>query len=86
MQVLLAHANNPDIEEGYWETPEDPPAAVLVNCRSFEHASLICREYIVRNGLGAGNWTGGNVFENNEQIGYVSYNGRTWDMNHKEIQ
>lgn len=30
--------------------------------------------------------TDGQLFKDGKQIGYVSYNGRVWDMDDKEIQ
>jgi hypothetical protein len=82
---MLSHEFNPDLDKGYWERPIDSGKAQLKDCRSMRHASLICQEYIERNGLGSGNWTGGAVFNNGVQIGRVSYNGRKWNMNGEEI-
>jgi hypothetical protein len=53
--------------------------------RSFVDASRLCRDFIEVNELGAGNWTGGRVFRNGKQIARVSYNGRVWDLQDKEI-
>lgn len=61
MKLKLAHAKNPDISGGYWETPRDPGRPQWVEVVSFEQASAICRSFIVTNGLGSGNWTGGDV-------------------------
>ena len=37
-------------------------------------------QYIEKNDLGAGNWTGGKVYDaNDEYVGRISYNGRFWD-------
>ena len=37
-------------------------------------------QYIDKNDLGAGNWTGGKIYnENDEYVGRVSYNGKFWD-------
>jgi len=59
-----------------------------VKCIDFEMASNLCRKYIETYNLGAGNW-GGNaglvLDDNQKQIARVSYNGRVWDNNNKEV-
>lgn len=45
---------------------------------SFAEASRVCREYIEEHGLGGGNWTGGQIWEDGVPVAYVSYNGRVW--------
>jgi hypothetical protein len=51
-------------------------------------ASNLCRKYIETYNLGDGNW-GGNaglvLDDNQKQIARVSYNGRVWDNNNKEV-
>ena len=49
-----------------------------IKVKSFKEASEKCREFIEANNLGGSNWTGGVIFENNEQVARVSYNGRVW--------
>jgi len=60
-----------------------------VKCIDFEIASNLCRKYIEKYNLGAGNW-GGNVGiilnDKQKQIARVSYNGRVWDNNNNEIK
>ena len=89
MRVTLSHVPNPDIMDrgrhGYWHPPVDGGAARLVRVASLADVSRKCMEYIHRNGLGCGNWTGGAVHENGKRIATVSYNGRVWDNNDKEI-
>lgn len=91
--VNLSHDKNPDIYGGYWDAPKDAGKAKSVKCTSLQEAAKKCREYIERNNLGGGNWTGGAVFFHKdgsaltgmEQVATVSYNGRIWDMTGKEI-
>lgn len=85
MNVQLSHAANPDIG-GYWDCPLDSGAAKLVTVASVDEASKVCRAYIDRNGLGGGNWVGGDVFSDGEQVARISYNGRAWDMSGNEIK
>lgn len=85
MIVTLKHAKNPDIAGGYWQEPVDPPKAQKVEVASLAEASQACRAYIERNGLGGGNWTGGNVTDNGKTIARVSYNGRVWAPDGTEL-
>ena len=45
---------------------------------TIEQCQGIVRRYIEEHALGAGNWTGGEVYDNGVQIGHISYNGRYW--------
>lgn len=83
--VLLDHAPNPDIEGGYWEPVTDVKTPLRSPIKSLKDASNQCLEFIRRNGLGAGNWTGGNVIVSAIQIAYISYNGRIWEQKGIEI-
>lgn len=80
MQVILSHAPNPDIRGGYWEPTQDSRRPKAVEVKTLAEASKVCRDYISRNGLGGGNWTGGKIVcPERGIVGYVSYNGRVWD-------
>jgi hypothetical protein len=84
MNVKLSHRRNPDISGGYWHgKPLDGKRIVPVE--SLAEASGVCLGYIDRNDLGFGNWTGGQVSDGKKQVAIVSYNGRIWDMDGKEI-
>lgn len=48
---------------------------VLINS-----ASAACEAYLAKYNLGGGNWTGGQLFEQGQPVGHVSYNGRVWDV------
>ena len=85
VRVKLKHDSNPDIDGGYWTPPLDKGRAKFVTVSTFAEASEVCRAYIKRNELGGGNWTGGQVFDDNRQIARVSYNGRVWDRDDNEI-
>lgn len=83
MKVKLSHASNPDIP-GYWEPPIDSGRPRWVSVETFRQASEVCREFIERNGLGGGNWMGGEVRDKDDKpIAYVSYNGRVWEWEGK---
>jgi hypothetical protein len=84
MKVKLSHAPNPDLRGGYWQGCTKPKRQT-VEVKDFAEASRVCRQYIEENDLGGGNWTGGQVCEGAKQIARISYNGRIWDMEGKEI-
>ena len=50
---------------------------------TIEECQQLVRIYIGKYDLGGGNWTGGCVFKGDEQVGYISYNGRYWEKGHK---
>lgn len=89
--VQLSHEANPDIKHGYWQDPTESGKPVYVPVTDITHASATCRQFIERNGLGGGNWTGGAVFmagekgDREQQIANISYNGRAWGMAGNEL-
>lgn len=86
MYVTVSHCPNPDVKGGYWTDPLDYAHSVKIQVASFQEASEVCRKYIDRNNLGAGNWDGGLVFKNRTLVARVSYNGRVWDLEDNEIK
>ena len=73
MKVDLACCGNPD----HGEIKPPAPIIGLVNVDSLEDASEACRAYIIDNSLGAGNWSGGDVYdEAGEKIAHICYNGK----------
>jgi len=82
MKVLLACKPNPDIDmpgcKGYW-TRGKRPRPMWVAVKDVAEARERCINFIACNDLGGGNWTGGEIRdENNKPVAYVSYNGRVW--------
>jgi hypothetical protein len=88
MNVTLSHRRNPDIVGGYWQDPVESGRARKIACASLADASRICRDYIGRNGLGGGNWTGGKITDTSGKgtLGQVAYNGCIFGNDGKEIQ
>jgi len=79
--VKLSACQNPDHAEKQ-NLPKPTSKVVL----SYKEASEACRAFINEYDLGAGNWKGGQIFnQGNTQVAYVSYNGKVWDMQNKEI-
>ena len=79
MKVKLSSVGNPD----FGQNPNKPMWGVknkTVKVNSFKEASAVCQKFIDENDLGGGNWTGGEILdENNKVIANVSYNGRVWE-------
>ena len=72
---------NEVIKTGYVElkSSERGVPSKKVRVRSADQASAAVRAYIDTYGLGASNWTGGDIRESSGKlIGRVSYNGRVW--------
>ena len=74
--TLTAHGNI-DHGENPYEMLFEPEEAYA---DSIEECQKIVRDYINETDIGAGNWTGGKVYEveTNKQLGYISYNSRYW--------
>lgn len=75
MQVFLKSCGNPD----HGQDPDrkyylsEPDRVVQVS--SYAEASKVCREFIVRNDLGRGNWSGGQIVIDGEFVAKVNYAG-----------
>lgn len=85
MILYLSHAPNPDVRGGYWVAPLDSGTPTQIDVDSLADASLRCRRYIQNNELGGGNWTGGQVFDEERLVASISYNGRIWGTDGGEI-
>jgi hypothetical protein len=74
--VILSACGNPDFRQ----TEDIGVPTLKLPVHSLEEASQICQGYILEYELGGGNWTGGQVLDarTNEQVGYISYNGKIW--------
>ena len=55
----------------------------MVEAESIEECQKAVEDYIEENDLGGGNWSGGQVFKDDERVGYISYNRRYWEKGHK---
>ncbi len=76
-RVILANAGNPDLGQ----CPDHALFGVgsgKVSVTTLNDASQTCRKYIDENGLGGGNWVGGDVTSDGKVVARVSYNGRVW--------
>lgn len=78
--VILSSCGNPD----FGQHPDmelfgaEPNSVRPIS--SFKEASDLCNEFIRGNELGSGNWSGGNILdENKEPFAQVSYNSKVWE-------
>ncbi len=56
-----------------------------VSVKSLKAASIICRDYIERNQLDNRRWSGGQVYNGDDMVAEVSYNGTVWTRDGFEI-
>lgn len=85
-KLILQACGNPDHKENPWDNIVDGRhiQANQKSCNTIEECQKAVRDYIEKNSLGAGNWSGGFVLnEHNNQIGYISYNGKYWEKGSK---
>ena len=50
-----------------------------IDYENFATDLTVDRAFIEENALGSSNYSGGKIYEGDEYVGYVSYNGRFWD-------
>ena len=82
MIVRLSSCGNPDFQQN----PHDNLSpTVHFQIATLEGASQICLKYIASWNLGGGNWSGGQIYNGDIMVAQVSYNGRVWDLDDKEI-
>lgn len=87
-QVKLANVGNIDRDQDPSRPLLGAPNGQWRDVPDLGAASKACREYIDEHGLGSGNWSGGDVrdTESKKVIARVSYNGRVWDLDGKEVE
>lgn len=85
LTVTLQHAPNTDIDGGYWQAPVDSPRPKHALVNGLKKAQQAVSAYIDRNGLGGGNWTGGDLRLDGKVVGRISYNGRAWNLDGTEM-
>lgn len=77
--VELSAAPNYDFPEGSYQATMHIPAK-FVPVHDMKGASRVVRFFISRYTLGAGNFTGGQILDDQgNAVAHVSYNGRVWE-------
>jgi hypothetical protein len=80
--LILSSCPNPDFRQ---TSPPAPKQFFKVN--SPEDAALIAIAYRDTHNLGSGNWSGGQVLdEDGNEVFQISYNGRIWLPNGEEYK
>ena len=74
--VILNSAGTPDHGEFFDDDVLSPN--VEKECGSLGECQRAAMDYRQAYELGGGNWTGGTVKKNGQEIGRISYNGRFW--------
>ena len=77
MYVELQSVGNSDYGDA--EEKRKNIAVKKVYVESIEEAQGVVRQFIDRHDLGGGNWTGGKVFKDGKNIGFIAYNGRFFE-------
>ena len=77
MYVELQSVGNADYGDA--EEKRKNIAVKKVYVESIEEAQGVVRQFIDRHDLGGGNWTGGKVFKDGKNIGYIAYNGNFFE-------
>ena len=87
-KVTLSACGNIDFNENPYDNIINgfKVPSQIIETHSIEECQNIVLNYIEEYCLGSGNWTGGQVYKENEQIGYISYNGRYWEKGSKYYQ
>jgi hypothetical protein len=80
MKVTLTSVGNPDFRQDPNKPLYGCDPDSIVDVDSFEDASRVCMGFISNGNLGAGNWSGGAIHDDEgNQLAQVSYNGRVWE-------
>ena len=80
--VILESHGNPDFGQ---DANQRMSPRRRISVFSLTEASQVTQRYIDEWNLGGGNFSFGQVWKGTKQIAKVSYNGRIWDMDGKEI-
>ena len=85
-KLILQACGNPDHKENPYDNIINGEIIQKEQkiCNTIEECQMAVRDYIETQNLGAGNWSGGYVFdEYDNQEGYISYNGKYWEKGSK---
>ena len=85
-RILLMACGNPDHKENPYDNVVNGMEIPKLwrSCESIKECQEVAMKYIGVHDLGSGNWNGGAVYDDyDNQVGYVSYNGRYWEKGSK---
>lgn len=73
--MYLEAVGNPDHMQDPNSYVADPE---VVEGESIDEIVKKAKEWMNYYGIGSGNWTGGEIYNGDVLVGYMSYNGRVW--------
>lgn len=74
-QIVLTSCGNPD----FGQNPNESMSPTkIVAANSIEECQVAASKYVDDYDLGSGNYSGGQVYQDGDYVGRVSYNGRFW--------
>ena len=85
-RILLMACGNPDHKENPYDNVVNGMEIPKLwrACESIKECQKVAMKYIGVHDLGSGNWKGGAIYDDyDNQVGYVSYNGRYWEKGSK---
>lgn len=85
MILILSSDPDPGYGHGAETSLSNHEQLKRVNVKSLKAASIICRDYIERNQLENSHWRGGQVYNGENMVAEVSYNGTVWTRDGFEI-
>lgn len=81
--VILSAQGNID----HGRDPDEPICeGRVVAVATSAMASRACQEFIAANYLGSGEWAGGQIYKDGQQIAEVAYNGRVLDGQCNDVE
>lgn len=85
LTLKIEVCGNPD----HGQDPDQPPFGVkrntTIRAGRIEIIRLLVEEFQNENNLGGGNWKNAILYRDDEEVGRMSWNGRVWDKEDKEI-
>jgi len=85
LTVTLESCGNTDLGQDSRRPLPGVPSWRRKRVTSLASASKACLKYIAEHSLGYGNWIGGDIYEGAAYVARVSYNGRLWLEDGKEL-
>ncbi len=85
LTLKIEVCGNPDMGQD----PSQPPFGVnrttQIRASRIEIIRIMVEDFQLRHQLGGGNWKDATLFDGDKRIGRMSWNGRLWDENDKEV-
>lgn len=86
LTLKIQVCGNPDKGQDPSKPPFGVPGTTTLRAATFPRIRIMMEEFQSRHDLGGGNWKEATLYEDDKKVGRVSWNGRVWDENDKEVQ